>query len=75
MTRHDLRNILCALRYIDMHQLVEAGVVDDGDGKAWQRFASNPEQFFLRCDDEQAQKLFSIIERQMVPAGVGAFDD
>jgi hypothetical protein len=68
MNRHDLRNALCCLRFIDMHQLVEAGVIDDGDGKAWQRFSSNPEAFYLRCDDDRQQKLWGLIERQMVVA-------
>lgn len=68
MRRHDFRNAICCLHNIDMHQLVEAGIIADGDGKAWQRFSSNPEAFYLRCDDYLQQKLWGLIERQMVPA-------
>jgi len=72
MTRHDLRNALCALNHIDRSDLVGAGVIEHGDGKAWQTFASNPERFFLRLDDERAEKLWGLIERQMVPRMVSA---
>lgn len=67
MTRHEFRNCLAILRNIDAHQLVNAGVIDHGDGKAWQTFASNPEAFYLRCGDEHQQKLWGLIERQMAP--------
>ena len=72
MTRHDLRNALCALNHIDRSDLISAGVIDSDDGKAWQTFASNPERFFLRLDDERAEKLWGLIERQMVPRMVSA---
>ena len=67
MTRHDLRNALCALNHIDRSYLVGAGVIEHGDGKAWQTFASNPERFFLRLDDERAEKLWGLIEGRMQP--------
>lgn len=70
MTRHDLRNAICALNGIDRSDLVEAGIIEANDGASWQRFASNPERFFLRCGDEQAQKLFKMIEQRMKPRPV-----
>jgi hypothetical protein len=72
MNRHDLRNCLCVLHSIDMHELVRAGVIRDGDGKAWQAFASNPERFFLRLDDARAEALWGLVARQLQPRGIAA---
>jgi hypothetical protein len=65
MNRHDFRNAICCLHHIDAHQLVASGIIRDGDGKAWQRFASNPEAFFLRLDDARAEALWGLVARQM----------
>jgi hypothetical protein len=72
MTRHDLRNAICCLHNIERSDLVDAGVIEAADGASWQRFASNPEQFFLRCGDEAAEALWGLIERQMQPRPVSA---
>jgi hypothetical protein len=67
MNRHDFRNGLCIIRSIDMHQLEKAGVIRDGDGKAWQAFRSNPERFFLCCEEAAAEALWGLIERRLEP--------
>jgi hypothetical protein len=70
MTRHDFRNAICILHDLDMHDLVAAGVIAERDGPAWQKFSSNPERFFLRCNDDQATALWTLIERRMQPRPV-----
>ena len=72
MNRHDFRNAICCLHNIDAHQLVASGIIHDSDGKAWQRFASNPEAFFLRLDDARAEALWGLVARQLQPSGVAA---
>jgi hypothetical protein len=68
MTLLEFANGLKILRSIDECELVEAGVIAAGDGAAWHRFRSNPPDFLIRCDDERAEKLWSVIERRMLPA-------
>ena len=71
MTHHAFRNALCVLRHIDRSDLVEAGIIEPTDGASWQRFASNPERFFLRCDEEMGERLWGLIEGQMRPDAAG----
>ena len=56
-------NRLRKLLNIDMSQLVNAGVISSDDTGAWLSFCDNPWRFFIRCDDDQAEKIWAIMER------------
>ena len=68
----DFHNRLRVLTSIDMKELVEAGVIARpeypnywGDvRKAYDRFAADPFRWFLRTDDETAEKLWALIEKR-----------
>lgn len=71
MTRQELRNALCILRSIDRYELVEAGVegvepfMDLAGDQKWIAFRDDPYTFFIRADDDTAEKIWGIIERRM----------
>lgn len=62
MTRLEFRNRLCILRSIDEDELRSAGIkLTDKD---WLSFCLDPFRFFLKMDDETADKLWRVIERR-----------
>ena len=60
-------NRLRKLLNIDMWQLVNAGVISSDDMGAWLSFCDNPWRWFIWCSDEQAQRVWAIIERPRTP--------
>lgn len=64
----DFHNRLRILSSIDFHELVQAGVVtDDADGEAeWKAFRGNPWRWFIVCGDDEAEKLWALIEKRAV---------
>lgn len=68
MTRLEFRNRLCILRSIDRHELVEVGAIGVDDLTMWNLFVSNPERFFVLCEDRRAEKIWRVIERRANPA-------
>jgi hypothetical protein len=60
----EFHNALRILISIDMHELVEVGVIKPGDHFAWGAFRDDPFRWFIRADDDKAAKLWAIIERR-----------
>jgi hypothetical protein len=71
MTRLEFRNLICVLRSIDRYELVEAGVIGgmdhDTDLFAWTSFQANPYEWFVRADDDTAEKLWRLMQRRANP--------
>jgi hypothetical protein len=57
MTRDQFHNGLRLLRSIDSHEV--------GDPIWYRRFAIDPFGFFIRCDDETADLIWSAMEKRM----------
>lgn len=76
MNLREFHNGLRILLGIDRQELEAAGViaVPSGQGvypgcmdepnQKWQRFREDPFRFLIRCDDETADKIWSVIERR-----------
>jgi hypothetical protein len=54
-SRHEFHNNLRILPGIDRHEVVW---MDDAQ---WAAFRDNPVRFFLKCDDEQLDLIWSVI--------------
>ena len=68
MTRLEFRNRLCILRSIDEDELRSAGIkLSDKD---WLSFCLDPFRFFLKMDDETAEKLWRLIERWAISISI-----
>lgn len=57
MTVDQFHNAIRLLYSIDSDEL--------GDPSWWPQFRENPPDFFIRCDDERAEKIWGVMERQM----------
>lgn len=57
---------------IDRDELESAGVIARGDHNAWGTFHRDPYRWLIRCDDESAAKLWTIIERRATATLAGA---
>lgn len=67
MTKAELHNALRILRSIDLFELQEVGLWVDPDAlatKRWESFRDNPYEFFIRCDDDTVDKIWSIVQRR-----------
>ena len=76
MTIEQFHNALRVLTSIDRHELEAVGLINvpqgrnvypgcmDEPNKTWDRFQADPFRFFIRCDDEKAAKIWSIIEKR-----------
>lgn len=64
MTFAEFHNALRIMASIDMHELVEAGVIVHGDVNAWGTFRRDPFRFFIRAADDDAQRIYAIIKRR-----------
>ncbi|WP_127144083.1 hypothetical protein [Pelagibacterium montanilacus] len=79
MDAQRFRNILVTMMNIDLHELVEAGVIaagniDDG-GSSWSRFNSDPLTFVAKLGDKQLEALWQIVaERQPVSTHNADYD-
>lgn len=59
---HIFHNRLRKLLNIDMSELVSAGVISSDDTAAWESFQANPWRWFIRCGDDQAERVWAIME-------------
>ena len=57
-------NRLRVMASIDFSELDEAGVIEIDDHAEWAVFREDPYRWFLRADDDRAQKLWLLIERR-----------
>jgi len=55
MTQAEFHNALRILTSIDRPDF-------PGTDEEWPRFRANPHTYFIRCSDEQADKLWAVIE-------------
>lgn len=62
MTFAEFRNAICILRSIDRSELFDAGVTGPRPEILWGNFSSNPINWLLRASDEDAARVWSIIE-------------
>lgn len=62
MTLAEFHNALRILTSIDRYELVAFKVIDPDDGAAWQAFRTDPFRWFIRADDERAERLWRIIQ-------------
>ena len=58
----EFHNALRILTSIDRYELVAFKVLDQDDGDAWHAFRTDPFRWFIRADDEQAERLWRIIQ-------------
>lgn len=49
---------------LERHDLIDAGVIQPEDAAAWRRFSDNPHRWFIVASDEQARRLWDVIERR-----------
>lgn len=63
MNLRDFHNGIRVLFNIDAHDFTEAGL----EMRHWPTFRDDPVGFFLRADDETADKLFAIVEKRTRP--------
>ena len=80
MTKAEFRDALCVLRSIDCWELEEAGVFDNIERRdsVWPEFRDDPFRTFILLPEKMAEKVWSIIERQMrrsVPSASPAAGD
>lgn len=64
-------NRLRIMQSIDLDQLQEVGLMfnaspenPSGSWAKWRRFRSNPSSYLIECPDDEAEKIWSIIERR-----------
>lgn len=66
------RNILVSLMNIDLHELVEAGVIAEGNldngGSSWSRFNDQPLVFVAKLGDQQLEALWCLVEARQKPS-------
>lgn len=60
MTLREFHNGIRVLFNIDMDEATAAGV----EPHQWPMFRDDPVRFFLRADDETAEKLFAVVEKR-----------
>ncbi len=80
MTKDQFHNALRILRSIDLHELQAVGLWTDATCpppeagndhpgfESWQKwlgFSGSPYVFFIRCDDETADKIWSVVEKRL----------
>ena len=63
-------NALKILHSIDQNELVDAGVIGAGWSGVWDDFQSNPYVWLMKCGDDQAQRVWAIVEARQ-PREVG----
>lgn len=57
-------NRLCIMMSIDMHELVNAGVIGVADRDGWDLFSRNPWRWFISVSTEKAERVWLIIKRR-----------
>lgn len=64
MTFAEFHNALRILLNIDRDELEAAKILPVGDHNAWGAFKRDPFRWFIRSSDDQAHRLWEIIERR-----------
>lgn len=65
-------NRMRSLLNLDMDVLERAGVIRQGDARAWAEFQQNPHRWAIGCDGITAARLWGCIEaRQDTPPALG----
>ena len=57
----EFHNGLRILLNLDFRDLVQAGVFKPNDDEAWQRFQRDPFRYFLRADEDAADRIWELI--------------
>jgi hypothetical protein len=60
----EFHNRLRVMMSIDRHELIEAGIEIMRDDSVWWTFQVNPYRWLVACDDVNAERVWSIIERR-----------
>jgi hypothetical protein len=63
MTRDQFHNALRIMRSIDSYEL--------DNPSWWEKFRDSPIEFFIRCDDESADKIWNVIQKRSGGADLG----
>lgn len=62
------RNDVAIFYNIDMHELVAAGVIAEGNtnkgGSSWERWNDDPFKFILKIDTKRRAALFALLEKK-----------
>lgn len=61
MNLAEFHNGLRILSSIDMHELVEAKVIEAEDEAEWKAFRGNPWKWMITADDEEAKALWALM--------------
>lgn len=71
MDQHRFFNACMLLMNIDMHELVDAGIIKAGNvdngGTSWKRFNDEPLTFLAKIDDVKRDALWKLIEARQEP--------
>lgn len=65
MNLREFHNGLRILLNIDRHELVDGGVIQDGDDNAWSEFQRDPFRWMIRASDQVAGRLWKLMESRM----------
>ena len=63
----EFHNGLRIMMSIDQDELVSAGIIRANDHNAWGEFRRDPFRWFIRASDDQAKKLWTLMQKRMVP--------
>ena len=64
MTFNQFHNALRILSSIDRDELEREGIIRHGDHNQWGEFRRNPYRWFLASPDDEAKRLWKIIENR-----------
>lgn len=74
----DFHNRLRIMLSIDLDELQNVGLMYNaspenprGAWAKWRHFRSNPSRYLIECPDDEAQKIWTIIERRAAPKADG----
>jgi len=60
-----LKRFAYFLANTDMSELVEAGIINDGDHDRWKRFNNDFDVFVIKLTDDRRQKLCDLINDRL----------
>jgi hypothetical protein len=63
MTCRDFLNALNSMHFVDRDQAIKAGVLPP-TGAGWNDLTIDPYRWMIRASDDQAEKLFALIQRR-----------
>ena len=65
MTIDEFHNGLRILLNIDLHELVDADVIEATDCDAWVHFRTDPFRWFITAPDAVADRLWALMKKRM----------